>query len=140
MVAALLDLDEGAGAADEFGDEVGGGFAGLHDVGDGGLGVGRPARGLQLFGVAEDAGDAGERRPAFGGDLGGAAGDDDLRLRAFAMGAADGLAGLALGLAGDGAGVDDDGVGEGGGVAAHHLALIGVQAAAEGEDIDGHVG
>ena len=36
----LLDLDEGAGTADEFGDEMGGGFARLHDVpGDGRGGV-----------------------------------------------------------------------------------------------------
>jgi hypothetical protein len=54
------------------------------------------------------------------------------------VGAADGLARLALGLGGDGARVDDDGVLQGGGVAAHHLALVCVQPAAEGEDLDGH--
>ena len=58
---------------------------------------------------------------------------------ALAVGAADGLAGLALGLGGDGAGVDDDGVVVSvGGVAAHDLAFVGVQPAAEGEHGDAH--
>ncbi len=59
----------------------------------------------------------------------------------LAPGAADGLARLALGLGRDGAGVDDHRVAEPGGcgVAAHHLGFEGVQAAAEGDDLDpGH--
>ena len=51
---------------------------------------------------------------------------------------ADRLAGLALGLGGDGAGVDDDRVGQARrrARAADHLALEGVQPAAEGDDLD----
>ncbi len=132
MVAALLHLHEGAGAAGEFGDQVGGGFAGLHDVADGAGGAGYPGFREQFLGVADDAGDAGQGGPAGGGDLRGTAGYDDFGAGVFALGAADGLAGLALGLGSDGAGVDYHGVGQMRGVGAHDLALVGVQPAAEG--------
>ena len=69
-------------------------------------------------------------------DLRRAAGDDDARARALAPELADGLRGLAHGLRRDGAGVDDDGVVEPGrsGVAAHHLQLVGIEPAAQGDD------
>ena len=49
---------------------------------------------------------------------------------------ADRLASLPLRLRCHGAGIDDHGIGERGRVPANHLALIGVQPAAEGEDLD----
>ena len=53
---------------------------------------------------------------------------------------ADGLARLPHRFAGDRAGVDDHGIGNAGGVglAADHLRLVGVEPAAEGDDIDAH--
>ncbi len=140
MVAALLDLHKGAGAAGELGDQVGGGLARLHDVdtADGAPAVQVPASSFSA--LPTHARHAGQRGPGVGRDLRGATGDDDGGGRAFALGAADGLAGLALGLGGDRAGVDDHGVGQVRGVAADDLALVGVQAAAEGQDLGGHGG
>ena len=82
----------------------------------------------------------GSRAQDVGVQLHGAAGDDDARARPFARRAADRLARLAFGLGRHRAGVDDHRVVQAGGVAAHHLAFVGVQAAAEGEDLDAHAG
>ena len=77
MVAALLHLDEGAGAAGEFRDQMGRGLAGRHDVGDG-EGARAPSLRRRSFSALpstrETPGRAAQR---VGCDLGGAAGDDD---------------------------------------------------------------
>ena len=54
---------------------------------------------------------------------------------------ADGLPGLGRGFARNRAGVDDQNAGEAGrrGFATDHLRLVGVEPAAEGDDVDGHV-
>ena len=137
VVAALLHLHEGSGAAGELGDQVRGGFARGHDVGNRGSGAGQPAFRPQFVVVAEHAVNVRQGGPGGWVDLRGAAGDDDAGLGPLARDAADGLAGLAFGLGGNGAGVDDHGVGRAGGQTAHDLAFIGVQAAAEGEDVNG---
>ena len=64
MVAALLHLHEGAGAAGELGDQMRRGLARRHDVGDRDGRVRRPALRLQLLRVAEHPRDAGQRGPA----------------------------------------------------------------------------
>ena len=141
VVAALLHLHEGARAAGELGDQMRRGLARGHDVGHRGPGAGQPAFRLQLVVVAQHPIDVRQRGPGRGVDLRGAAGDDDARVGAVRGRAADRLARLALRLGGHGAGVDDDGVWSASvarRTAAHDLAFIGVQAAAEGEDIDGH--
>ena len=99
-----------------------------------------PRLGRDLAVIADDAVDLGHGGEALRIGLGGASGDDDARLRPLALRLADRLARLALGLGGDRAGVDDDDVGEAGrgGVAANHLGLVGVEPAAEGEDVDAH--
>src|SRR5690349_6594419 len=56
------------------------------------------------------------------------------------MRAPDRLTRLALGLRRHRTGVDDDRLGERGRMVAHHLALIGVQTAAEGQHLNGHAG
>ena len=58
----------------------------------------------------------------------------------LALEPADGLARLAHRLGGHRAGVDDDGVGDARGLrlAADHLRLVGVEPAAEGDDVDAH--
>src|SRR5690606_18839227 len=65
---------------------------------------------------------------------------DDGGVRVLAPRAPDRLPRLALGLGRDGAGVEDDGIVEARGarMTAHHLGLIGVQAAAEGDDLGRH--
>src|SRR5262249_17157800 len=108
MVAAVLHLHVGAGAFGKAIDQMRGGFAHGHDVADAdALAARLEALGAHLFSVADDAADFGHRREAVGVDLHGAAGDDDLGVRAISAGAADGLARLAHGFGGDGAGVDD---------------------------------
>jgi len=61
-------------------------------------------------GIADDVGDAGERREFFGRALCVAAGDHDLGGGIVGMKFADGVAGLGIGGCGDSAGVDDDNV------------------------------
>ena len=105
MVAAVLDLDEGAGAPVHALDQMSGGLAHRHDVVDRATrrGIGecrsrhRPLR-VSFSRVAEheiDLGHGGERA---GVDLRGAAGDDDARAGPLAARLADRLAGLAHGL------------------------------------------
>ena len=100
----------------------------------------RPALRPQLLRVAEDAVDAGHGGQRRRVDLRGAAGDDDAGAGLLAARPADRLARLALGLGGDGAGVDDDGVGQPGrgGVGRASPRFVGVEPAAEGEDLGRH--
>ncbi len=150
MVAAVLHLDEGARPALDGVDHVAGGLAHREDVVDARLlgvvdaEIRQRAIGvrLQLLLIAEHEVDLVHGDEILRLGLRGAAGDDDAGGRVFAAGLADRLLGLAHGLAGDGAGVEDDGAAferaEAGafGLAPHHLGFIGVEAAAEGDDVD----
>ena len=148
MIAALLDLEEGAGAA----------FDGL----DRGAprsrvtvmmsatsirGRSPAARRVkvsrrELLLIAQHLVDLGHGGEAGGIDLGGAAGDDDARLGMLAPRLADRLARLALASAVTAQVLIDHGVGEPGrgGMAAHDLGLEGVEPAAEGDDLDHGIG
>src|SRR5215213_2697170 len=96
------------------------------------------ARGFQLLAIAEDAIDLvhGSKGAIF--ELGGATRDNEASLRALATRAADGLTGLSQGFGRHGTGVEDDGVVQTGVErrGADHLGLIGVEPAAEGNDLD----
>ena len=120
-------------------DQMRRGLARRHDVGRPRAGAsGAQLSGLQLLGVAEHAVDLGQRGAARRVDLRGAAGDDDARVRA-ARGAARRIAWRAWRSA---SAVTAQvltmmvSVEPAAGVAAHHLALVGVEPAAEGEDLD----
>ena len=113
MVAAVLDLDEGAGTAVHALDQVAGGLPHRHDVVDADrrLAVRAEAAiggGRQLLAIAEHEVDLRHRGEAGRVDLRGAARDHDPRRRVLAPRLADRLPGLAHRLAGDGAGVDED--------------------------------
>ena len=155
MVAAVLNLDIGAGAPVEPLDQMRGRLLDRHDVVDDDLllaahaEVVRPRelrrrRGpclcTDLAVIADDAIDLGHGGEALGIGLGGASGDDDARMRPLALRPPDRLAGLTLRLGGDRTGVDDDDVGEACrvGMPANHLRLVGVEPATEGEDVDAH--
>ncbi len=140
MVAALLHLDEGARPSGEFRDQMRRRLARRHDVGDRVRRVRRPAFRMELVLVAKHAVHAWQVAPGLRVDLCRAAGDDDPRPRPLACRAADRLTRLAFGLGRHGAGVDDHRVGQTGRMAADDLALVGVQPAAEGEDLDAHAG
>ena len=111
MIAPVLDLHVGARALAESVDQMRRDFAHLHDVryGDAFLGR-REAFRAHLFAIANDAADFRHFGKALRIDLRRATGDDDLRVRTFAAGAADGLARLAHGFASYGACVDDHSV------------------------------
>ena len=111
VIAALLDLHEGAGAARELRHQMRRRFPRGHDVADQGARAVQPAFGPEFFGVAQYAMHAGQGGPGGGIDLRRATRDHDAGAGVFPRHAADGLAGLALGLGGDGAGVDDHRVG-----------------------------
>ena len=63
---------------------------------------------LVLVGVVDDLGDSGKRGQFFGGALGVASGDDDLRGWIFTVGSADGRTSILIGGGGDGAGIEDN--------------------------------
>ena len=150
MVAAVLHLDEGACPALDGVDHVAGRLAHRKYVVDARLfgvvdaEIGQRAIGmrLQLFLIAENEIDLvhGDETPRLG--LRGAAGDDDAGGRVLAAGLADRLPGLAHRFCGDGAGVEDDGAAfqcaEAGAfrLAPHDLGFIGVQPAAESDDVN----
>jgi hypothetical protein len=134
MVAAVLDLDEGASVRGEAGGEMRRGFADLHDVGDDDGGVGLPRLRSQLVGVADDAVDFGHGREAGGVDLCGASGDDDLCLGTVAFRAADRHPRRLNRRVGDRAAVDHDHVPPGD-ERADGLAFGNVEAAAEADDL-----
>src|SRR4051812_11266761 len=99
-----------------------------------------PEPGAHLLFVAENKRDLGHLCEGFRLGLCRAAGDDDRRVRALACEPADRLARLAHRLGGHRAAIDDDCVFDAGrrGVAADHLGLVGVQSAAEGDDLGAH--
>ena len=111
-VAAVLDLQEGAGVLREVGRPEAGDPLFLPDVTDQDPrnacrnfpeDIGNPL----LFGVAGDESDASDLGDLLRGPLGVAAGDQDGRRRVFPDRPTDELAGLAVRSAGDRAGVDD---------------------------------
>ena len=116
MIAAVLHLDEGAGAAGKTFDQMRRGFFDRHDVVDDGLRriakIERrariiPRRGVEFLGVAENAVSHGDKSLWLG--LRRAAGNDNFCLRPLAPQRPDGLPRLTNGFRGNGAGIDDDG-------------------------------
>ena len=152
MVAAVLHLHEGARAALDRVDHVRGGLAHGEDVVDARLLeiVDAEVRqravivALQLLLVAEHEVDLVHGREARRVGLRGAAGDDDPRARILAARLADRLLGLAHGLGRHGAGVEDHRAvlqlaqARRRRLAAHDFRLVGVEPAAEGDDVDAH--
>jgi hypothetical protein len=95
---------------------------------------------VHLLLVAQDQRDLRHLREGLGCDLRGAAGHHDRRAGTLALETADGLARLPDGLLRHRTGSDNDGIGQAGTLrlAADHLALIGIEPAAEGDDINAH--
>ena len=143
MIAAVLDAQKGTGAPLHPVDRMALGCPLGHDVTDMGLGrhvAGERAPGLrlQLAVIAHQLVDTVERRVGLGRDLRRTAGHDDPGVGSRAPGSPDRLAGLTLGLGRDRAGVDDHQIVQTGRLRmpAHHLGFEGVEAAAEGDDVD----
>jgi hypothetical protein len=142
MIAAVLDLHIGTRARAEAFDQVRGGLLDRHDVVDHDPLAALDAEagegpGFELLLIADDVIDFLHRREARRIDLRRAAGDDDLGLGAFAARPPDRLPGLAHRLAGHRASIDDHRAGKPGGarMLAHDFGLIGVEPAAEGDDL-----
>src|SRR5262249_24889141 len=110
-----------------------------HDVADDDFSATEPSPryGIHLFAIAEHMVDFrhGGTRLSLG--LRGTAGHDDACIRLLAADSVDGLAGLAHGLAGNRAGVDHDGIARAR-CFADCLRLVGIEPAAEGDDVDAH--
>src|SRR5215471_14970559 len=160
MVAAVLHLHIGPGAPLNALDQVPCGLLHRHDVVDRDLLMWADAElrrtredasrfdpriAAHFLVVPDHAIDFRHRHETIRADLRRAPGDDDARLRALALEAADGLARLAFCFAGNRAGIDDDDIAGafrpktgGSGSAADHLGLVGVEPAAEGDDVDAH--
>ena len=148
MIAAILNLDEGARTALQPIDQVTGGFLDTHDVVDAHLLAFVDAEidnasigiALQLFGIAENEIDLVHPGKSRGFRLGGAAGDDDAGIGIIAPGLTDRLTRLTHGLVGDRAGIDQHSLLQTRSfrLALHHLRLIGIEPAAKGYHIDGH--
>ena len=141
MVAAILYLHVGPRPAAEAIDQVAGGLADRHDVVDlHALGLARrepgPGLSMGLLAVAEHMVDLRHGGEPRGLDLRRASRHDDPRRRVLAPGAADGLHGLPHGLGCHRAGIDDDCIAEAGRrcMPAHHLGLVGVEAAAQRDE------
>src|SRR5215470_10985912 len=99
-----------------------------------------PSLRADLFLVAKDQRDLRHLREALGCDLRGAARHHDRRAGPLALEAADGLARLPYGLFRHRTGIDNDGIGQTGALrlTADHLALIGIEPTAKGDDVDAH--
>ena len=139
MVAAVLHLDIGAGAIGRGFRQIGRGLFQALDVIDPhpfrrqglrAIGAGRAFQAIAQHRIDLVHGGEGVRI-----DLGGAAGDDHSGARSFAAQAANSLARLPHRFGGDGAGVEDHRVRQtiGAGAGQGLIALIGVQAAPEGD-------
>src|SRR5262249_29151111 len=144
VVAAVLHLHEGAHPPLDAVDGTGRGVVRGHDIADR-----HPAGAIdavilrrELFAIAEDAIDLAHGLEGLRLGLRGAAGDDDGYVGPVARKASDRLAGLADRLAGHRAGVDDHRVAQAGRrrLAPHDFRLVGIEPAAEGDDLDRHAG
>src|SRR5262249_61996190 len=154
VVAAILHLHEGTRAPLEAVDEMRGRLPHRHDVVDGDLFLGGEPEGCprqdiamlppglraDLLLVAQHQCDLRHVREGFGLGLRRAARAHAGRGGMLALDLADRLARLPHRLRRDRAGIDDDHIGKPGclRLAADHLRLIGVEPAAEGDDIDAH--
>ena len=154
VVAAILHLHEGTRAPLEAVDEMRGRLPHRHDVVDCDLFLGGEAEGCSrqniamllpglradLLLVAQHQCDLRHVGEGFGFGLRRAARDHDGRVGMLALELADRLARLPHRLRRDRARIDDDHIGKPGRLrlAADHLRLIGVEPAAEGDDIDAH--
>ncbi len=100
-----------------------------------------PGLAAHLVVIAEHAIDLGHISEHLRLGLRRAAGHHDAPVRPLALEPADRLPRLRHGFIGDRAAIDDDGVGEPGipRLAQDHLGFEGVEAAAEGDDLDAHV-
>ena len=153
MVAAVLHLDEGARPALDRVDHMGGGLAHGHDVVDARL-LGIVDAEIRQRAIVAGAASfsslpSTRSTSSMAAKLCGSvcAAQPVTMMRAFGLLAArlaDRLPGLAHGFGGDRAGVEDhraivEPAKPGGfGLAAHHLGFIGVEPAAEGDDVDRH--
>ena len=143
MIAAILDLDEGARVILEAGHEMRRRFLHGHDIGDANAGrifvvaAKDEAFGLHFLVVAENAIHFRHGCELAGRNLGGAARHDDPGPGPLAPETPDGLAGLAFRLAGHGAGIDDNRVVQPRfpGKIAHDLGLVGIETSAKGNDL-----
>ena len=99
-----------------------------------------PGFAAHLVVIADDPIDLGHISEHPGLRLRRAAGDDNARIRPLALQPADRLPRLRHGLVGDRAAIDDDGVGEPRALrlAGDHLGFEGIEAAAEGDDVNAH--
>src|SRR5256886_1960813 len=153
MIAAVLHLHECARPAFETIDEVRGRVRHRHDVvdcdlllgGEGGcsrpnVALLAPGRSAELLLVAQHQRDLRHVREGFGVGLGRAARDHYARRGMLALEPADGLARLPHRLGRYRAGIDDEGIREARRLrlTADHLSLIGIEAAAESDDVDAH--
>src|SRR5215475_1279765 len=154
VVAAVLHLHEGARPAPQAIDQMHGRLPYGHDVVDRDFLLGGETEGpsrqiaatlapdlrADLLLVAQDQRDLRHFREAFGCDLRGAAGHHDRRAGTLALEAADRLARLPYRLFRHRTGIHNDGIGQTGTLrlTADHLALKGIESAAEGDDIDTH--
>ena len=138
MVAALLHLDDGPGAAVEAFDQMRRCLAHRENSPADTPAEIAVAFGAHLFGIAEHGVDFGHCREARGIDLRRATRDDERAPRMFAAQLADGLPRLTLGLGRNGAGIDDDRVVEPGrlGMPADRFGFEGVEAATERDDVE----
>ncbi len=142
VVAAVLDLDIGAGARSEARDQMMRGLANRHDVVHRdtlGRAIGKSGecRRTHLLVIADDVVDLVHRGERVRIGLRGAAGYDDARVGVFPAGLAHGLARLTYGLGGYRAAIDDDGVFQPcrPRMLRHRLAFVGVETAAEIDDL-----
>ncbi len=157
VIAAVLHLDEGAALALDPVDQVRRRFPHRHDVVDDDLffpaeaerrrgfemrARRAPGRAVELLGIAEHAVDLDHAGEGLGLGLGGATGDDDARIGPLALEAPNGLARLAHRFARHRAGIDDHGVVEArrSRVLPNRFQLVGIEATAEGDDVEAHSG
>ena len=154
VIAAVLNLDECPRVPFDAVDQVQGGLPHRHDVVDADLlfrvdterrAIERrtltgPECGIELAIIADDERDFTHAGEGLRLGLRRAARDDDLRIGALALEAADRLARLAHGLRRHRAGVHHHGVCDAGagGCVADHFRLVGVEPASEGDDVDAH--
>src|SRR5262249_34588636 len=153
VIAAVLHLHECPRPPVDAVDEVERRLRHAHDVVDDDLVLGseveplrqrnarrRPGLAVELLSIAEHAVDflhGGEGRRL---GLGRTAGDDDAGIGPLTPEAADGLARLAHSFGGHRTGIDHDRIVEPGRgrLAADHFRLVGIEPAAEGDDVDVH--